>query len=89
MTRTNVANMTTFDKSISETANESTFQLKNLSLSRETISTAADEHVLTLTDIAARHHIYRGFVARLQQLEHHEIIFICDDSGSMATAVGQ
>jgi hypothetical protein len=49
----------------------------------------ADERMQKFAQIAGRHEISHDFASRLRQLEGYEIVFICDDSGSMATAVGE
>lgn len=51
--------------------------------------TTAEERMQKFAQIAARHEINNNFAARLRQLEGYEIVFLCDDSGSMATAVGK
>ncbi len=51
--------------------------------------TTAGERMQKFAQIAARHEISHDFAARLRQLEGYEIVFLCDDSGSMATAVGK
>lgn len=49
----------------------------------------ADERMEKFAQIAGRHEINHQFASRLRQLEGYEIVFLCDDSGSMATAVGE
>lgn len=48
----------------------------------------ADERMQKFAQIANRHEISQNFASRLRQLEGYEIVFLCDDSGSMATVVG-
>lgn len=49
----------------------------------------ADERMQKFAQIAARHEISHNFASRLRQLEGYEIVFLCDDSGSMATYTGK
>jgi hypothetical protein len=49
----------------------------------------AEDRMHKFAQIAGRHEINHNFAARLRQLEGYEIVFLCDDSGSMATAVGK
>lgn len=49
----------------------------------------AEERMHKFAAIAGRHEINQNFATRLRQLEGYEIVFLCDDSGSMATAVGK
>jgi len=49
----------------------------------------AEERMQKFAQIAGRHEINHEFASRLRQLEGYEIVFLCDDSGSMATAVGK
>ena len=49
----------------------------------------ADERMQKFVQIANRHEINQNFAARMRQLEGYEIVFLCDDSGSMATTVGR
>jgi len=49
----------------------------------------AEERMQKFAEIAGRHEINHQFASRLRQLEGYEIVFLCDDSGSMATAVGK
>lgn len=49
----------------------------------------ADERMQKFAQIANRHEINQNFAARMRQLEGYEIVFLCDDSGSMATTVGR
>jgi hypothetical protein len=51
--------------------------------------TTAEERMQKFAQIAAQHEINNEFASRLRQLEGYEIVFLCDDSGSMATAVGE
>ncbi len=51
--------------------------------------TTAEERMQKFAQIAGRHEINHEFASRLRQLEGYEIVFLCDDSGSMATAVGK
>ncbi len=51
--------------------------------------TTAEERMQKFAQIASRHEINHDFASRLRQLEGYEIVFLCDDSGSMATAVGK
>ena len=51
--------------------------------------TTPEERMQKFAQIAAQHEISHEFASRLRQLEGYEIVFICDDSGSMATAVGK
>ena len=51
--------------------------------------TTAEERMKKFAQIAVQHEINREFASRLRQLEGYEIVFLCDDSGSMATAVGE
>jgi hypothetical protein len=55
---------------------------------RDTMTTAA-ERMQKFASIASRHEINHEFASRLRQLEGYEIVFLCDDSGSMGTAVGE
>lgn len=48
----------------------------------------AEARMQKFADIAARYEISHEFASRLRQLEGYEIVFICDDSGSMDTVVG-
>lgn len=48
----------------------------------------AEERMQKFAQIAGRYEINHNFATRLRQLEGYEIVFLCDDSGSMATAVG-
>ncbi|CAF1064985.1 unnamed protein product [Rotaria sp. Silwood1] len=48
----------------------------------------AEARMQKFAEIAARYEISHEFASRLRQLEGYEIVFLCDDSGSMATAVG-
>lgn len=50
---------------------------------------SAEERMQKFAQLAARYEINQNFGARLRQLEGYEIIFLCDDSGSMATPVGE
>jgi hypothetical protein len=54
-----------------------------------TTMTTAEERMQKFAQIAGRHEINQNFAARLRQLEDYEIVFLCDDSGSMATGVGK
>ncbi|CAF2758329.1 unnamed protein product [Rotaria sp. Silwood2] len=49
--------------------------------------TTAEARMQKFADIAARYEISHEFASRLRQLEGYEIVFLCDDSGSMGTAV--
>ena len=49
----------------------------------------AEERLQKFAQIAGRHEINQQFASRLRQLEGYEIVFLCDDSGSMGTAVGK
>jgi len=51
--------------------------------------TTAEERMQKFVDIANRHEINHDFASRLRKLEGYEIVFLCDDSGSMATGVGK
>ena len=57
-------------------------------LSYSTLATA-EERMQKFAQIAGRYEINQNFAARLRQLEGYEIVFLCDDSGSMATGVGK
>lgn len=54
----------------------------------DSLSTA-DERMQKFARLAGEYEISQPFASRLRQLEGFEIVFICDDSGSMGTAVGQ
>lgn len=49
----------------------------------------AQDRMDKFVQVAAQHEISNQFASRLRQLEGYEIVFICDDSGSMATVVGK
>ena len=49
----------------------------------------AEERMRKFVQICNRYEINQDYAMRLRQLEGYEIIFICDDSGSMSTAVGK
>ncbi len=51
--------------------------------------TTAEERMQKFAQIASRHEINHQFASRLRKLEGYEIVFLCDDSGSMATTVGK
>jgi Mg-chelatase subunit ChlD len=57
-------------------------------VSYNTLATA-EERMQKFAQLAGRHEINQNFAARLRQLEGYEIVFLCDDSGSMATGVGK
>ncbi|CAF1280531.1 unnamed protein product [Adineta ricciae] len=48
----------------------------------------AEARMQKFAQLAGQYEINRDFAARLRQLEGYEIVFLCDDSGSMATVVG-
>ncbi|CAF1260538.1 unnamed protein product [Rotaria magnacalcarata] len=50
--------------------------------------TTTEERMQKFAEIAARYEISNESASRLWQLEGYEIVFLCDDSGSMGTAVG-
>ncbi|CAF0900975.1 unnamed protein product [Rotaria sordida] len=50
--------------------------------------TTAEARMQKFAEISARYEISHEFATRLRQLEGYEIVFLCDDSGSMGTAVG-
>jgi len=47
-----------------------------------------EERMQKFAALAGRYEINANFASRLRQLEGYEIVFLCDDSGSMATGVG-
>ncbi|CAF1494484.1 unnamed protein product, partial [Rotaria sp. Silwood1] len=49
--------------------------------------TTAEARMQKFAEIAARYEISLQFATRLRQLEGYEIVFLCDDSGSMGTVV--
>ena len=57
-------------------------------LNYERLATA-DERMQKFARLAGQYEISQTFASRLRQLEGFEIVFICDDSGSMGTTVGQ
>ncbi|CAF0876425.1 unnamed protein product [Adineta steineri] len=52
------------------------------------IMATPEERMRKFAEIAAQYEISHDFASRLRQLEGYEIVFLCDDSGSMGTAVG-
>ncbi|UJR31200.1 hypothetical protein I4U23_018704 [Adineta vaga] len=50
--------------------------------------TTPEARMQKFAQIAAQYEINNDFANRLRQLEGYEIVFLCDDSGSMATVVG-
>ncbi|CAF4534033.1 unnamed protein product [Rotaria socialis] len=50
-------------------------------------TTTDEERMQKFAEIAARYEISHEFASRLQQLEGYDIVFLCDDSCSMGTAI--
>jgi hypothetical protein len=48
-----------------------------------------EERMQKFAQLASRYEISHQFASRLRQLEGYEIVFLCDDSGSMSTVDGK
>ncbi|CAF3002394.1 unnamed protein product [Rotaria sp. Silwood2] len=53
-----------------------------------TYDTTSDERMANFKHIVDRYEINHTFATKLRALEGYEIVFICDDSGSMNTPLG-
>ncbi|CAF4589460.1 unnamed protein product, partial [Didymodactylos carnosus] len=50
--------------------------------------TSSEERMVKFRQIVGQYEINQDFAMRLRNLEGFEVVFICDDSGSMGTAIG-
>ncbi|CAF4604449.1 unnamed protein product, partial [Rotaria sp. Silwood2] len=62
----------------------------NLQANRQSLNyyRPAEERMVDFQELVARYEINHTFATKLRALEGYEIVFICDDSGSMNTPLG-